>query len=1104
MAMALSNRERIDRGFQELAGGLRPFVDRIMSAHVPGGQKWWQWYAAQEKAAGRNAGKVNPDDPAVLLNAIVSNQKPFMERLSMVERNYAAELKDFRNKHAHHEEISGDDVTRALDTMERLLTAVGSVAEATSIRQLREDHQRGAYESRARKKAARTDVVAVAGSGLKSWRDIVAPHDDVAGGQFNAAEFAADLHAVATGEGETEYGDAVAFFERTYLTTGLRELLTKACDRIGGDSNASPVVNLQTNFGGGKTHSMLALYHAFSGTPLDRYPQEVQDLLGPHADTLARAVPRVALVGHRNIQVSGTTKPDGTVVRTIWGELAWQLGGREAFEIVRADDELSTAPTTSLTKLIRAYAPCLILVDEWVAYARQLVSDSKTPAGTFETQFTFAQSLAQTTADTRGALLVVSIPASDNPEGSSPGVDEEVGGPDGRAALERLQNVIRRSADQWRPASSDESFEIVRRRLFKDPDARALEEIATIAKQYKQFYNSTAAKGHFPSSATDITYEDRIRRCYPIHPELFDRLYGDWSTLEHFQRTRGVLRLMSKVVHTLWLTADAAPLINVGSIPLEDDLIVSELTQYLEDAWKPIIEADIDGANATSRQIDAERTTFGQRSTARRLARATFFGSAPTLRTAHKGIDRPSIYLGIAVPGDTAGNFGSALDLLQQRSSYLEVDGARYWYDTARSVGRIVRDHAESLRDDPGSVHAELVQRIRTTESGSGPFAGIHICPEGSAEITDDDRVRLVVIHPAHGYAKGDSSPALKFAKDALDRRGSAQRSYRSMLVFLAPDANLIGDLEDATRQALAWRYLEERSEEENLTAQQTAQVRRQRERADEVVHARIRETYVWALAPSQTDGATPDVEWERIKADGEGALAERAGRKLANEGCFTAEYAARNVRDELDGPLQAVWKDGSLPVERLWDFFAKYLYLTRLRDRKVLEDAIIRGQGEGFWEDHAFALAKSFDSATGRFEGLVLPSDGDFGPLTDTTLVVSPAAALAQREQEPNKPIPTPSGGNVKPGPTDVTDPEATAAVSRFYGSIVLDSAMPAKSFNKVLEEVIRHLRADGTKVVLTLDIQATNDDGLTPEQQRIVSENAAALKFNQSGFGS
>ena len=169
----------------------------------------------------------------------------------------------------------------------------------------------------------------------------------------------------------------------------------------------------------------------------------------------------------------------------------------------------------------------------------------------------------------------------------------EVGGVAGREALHRLTNVVARQAEQWQPAKGDESFEIVRRRLFQplDPD-RVADRDAT-AEAFGELYRSQRAD--FPTECTEIAYVERIKTAYPIHPEVFDRLYEDWSTVDRFQRTRGVLRLMAAVISSLWESDDRSPLILPCSIPLMDNRVNGELAGKLPDYWNPVIDADVDG-----------------------------------------------------------------------------------------------------------------------------------------------------------------------------------------------------------------------------------------------------------------------------------------------------------------------------------------------------------------------------------------------------------------------------------------------------------------------------------------------------------------------------
>src|SRR5680860_1518391 len=942
--MAISNRDRVSRGFELLADGLAPFVDQVMAAAMPAGQDWVALLAARDGAKFGNERAYSKTDPQLLLKVLTEEWRIFKDRLSRPEQAMASELREARNRWAHNDGFNADDTYRALDSMERLLIAAGAAEQADGVRRLRVDHQRAQYESETRKAVKAAAVASVPGTGIKPWREIITPHPDVASGQYNAAEFAADLHVVARGEASDEFVDAVQFFRRTYVTEGLRDMLGRAARRLTGDANASPVVNLQTNFGGGKTHSMLALYHLCSGTPVSALPQEVQEAVAGVDLAGAGEIRRVTLVGNHLSPGQPSVKEDGTEVRTLWGELAWQLGGRAAYDIVAEADRTATTPGAALATLIQAHAPCLILIDEWIAYARHLYGRDDLAGGTFDVQFTFAQALTEVVKSVPGALLVVSIPASDvggdTDNDGSDGSGLEVGGRYGQEALRRLQNVVRRVADQWRPASARESFEIVRRRLFEEPDADARRDIAAVARQFVAFYADH--QGEFPRECGQIAYEERIKAAYPIHPALFDVLYEDWSTLERFQRTRGVLNLMSAVVHALWATGDSGPLIMAGSVPLDVPTVNSNLTQYLPDAWKAVVDADIDGEGSMPVRIDAERPTFGQRSLTRRIARTIFVGAAPTLHTAHKGVERQHVWLGVAVPGDTVGNFGSALEVLGQRATYLYVDGARYWYDTQASVTRTAQDHADRLREHPEEVWAELVRRLAAERNARGDFAAVQVCPEDTGAVPDTEEAKLVVLHPQHVHAKGnEDSAARRFSQQCLDTRGSAQRANRNTLVFLAADDRRMGELGEAVRDFLAWDHICGQVEELNLTAQQKTQAEHRRDQADDTVRLRIAGAYIWVLLPDQPDPARP-AEWQALKAEGsQERLADRVSVKLRQGGLLATTYGARNVRMDFDGALASAWEPGHVTVGELWSYYRRYPYLTRLRDRSVLERAV-------------------------------------------------------------------------------------------------------------------------------------------------------------------
>jgi len=1120
--MAVSNRDRVGQMFDALAPALNEFIATVLGAQLPAGHDWTQLVALKDSKNGITGKKYSALDPQVQLRMLTENIParlkpgwyPFDGQLSQVQKSYASELRDTRNSWAHGDAFSDDDAYRALDTAERLLKSIGAAAAADQVTKIRLNLRRVTAE-RDDKRTLKTAAANPESAGLLPWREVLQPHDDVATGTFQASEFAADLYKVATGDQEQgkDYADPVEFFRRTYLTEGLRDLIDRAVRRVSGDDNASPVINLQTNFGGGKTHSMLALWHLAAGRPLGDFPQEMQELLlASGNDKFPASVGRVAIVGN-HFAPTGESH-GGRTVNTLWGELAWQLGGEEAYALVAEADQAGTNPGGALHELLARYAPAIILIDEWVAYARQLPDEEpardekrRIVGGTFDTQFTFAQSLTEAAKATSGIMLAISIPASEtgkDPNEVVAGNAEEVGGTRGLEALKRLQNVVRRVADQWRPASSDEAYHIVRQRLFVSPDAKALASINATARAFVDFYRKQA--DDFPREALDNDYEERIRRTYPIHPELFDRLYEDWSSLERFQRTRGVLRLMNTVIHALWVGEDAAPLIMSGSIPLATAAVNSELTQYLQDSWKAVIDADVDGANSEPTKIDASKPLFGQRSLTKRLARTVFFGAAPTIGSAHKGLETQRVFLGTAIPGDVPGNFHAALTQLADRATYFYSGSGKSWYDLQANISRRAKDQAERLHKE--DVWAEISRRLDGQANTRGDFARVHVCPEDTDDIPDVDEARLVILHPKLTHkGKSVDSTALEFAKKATENRGTANRVNRNTVVYLAADQDRMAELDTAVRDFLGWSYVLDKKTELDLTGNQINQAEDKRKQADDTVSARLVGTYMWALVPTApTPGEPFTITVTKVEGQAP-SLAERVSKRLGNDGALSVQQAGATIRLALDR-VPKLWESGHVSVGDLWKVYAAYPYMPRLRDQSVLNKGLT--DQPLLWEQDGFALAQAYDEAASRYQGLVLPTEGGSVAVTDTWLVVQPAAAVAQRAQELAEAGQETGGENRPPhekaGFTEVEPGvyvPATPKTTRFFGSKELNAERYALDFKKVAEEVLAHLAAaPGAKLTVRIEIEATSDQGFDEAKVRTVSENAKTLKFQQSGF--
>jgi predicted AAA+ superfamily ATPase len=1111
--MAISNAERVGKALDLLNQGLYPFMKRELKAYY--GDTWFEQASAnlREYQMPRKGGGNEHWDTQALLSVMWDQWNVvFRNVLGKAERSLVSELGDVRNKWAHQEPFSTDDTYRALDSVQRLLTAVSAADQASEVERQKQELLRIRFEEQARKEVRKAAVAPIEGQpagGLRSWREVVTPHPDVASGRYQQAEFAADLGQVVRREGADEYRNPREFFQRTYLTEGLRHLLTNALLRL--EANAGdPVVELQTNFGGGKTHSMLALYHLVSGVPVSDL-SGIEPVLQKAGVSRPPRAQRAVLVGTALSPGQAHTKPDGTVVRTLWGDLAWQLLDKDGYDLVAEADRQGVSPGSDvLRQIFAAASPCLILIDEWVAYMRQLYGVSGLPAGSFDANLSFAQALTEAAKAAPKTLLVASIPAS----------DIEIGGEGGQEAVVRLRNTFGRLESMWRPASAEEGFEIVRRRLFQPiNEQRDFTARDAVARAFTDLYRSQPQE--FPSDCREGDYERRLKAAYPIHPEMFDRLYTDWSQLDRFQRTRGVLRLMAAVIHVLWERQDASLLILPASVPIDDSLVQYELTRYLEDPWTPIIERDVDGPYSLPLRLDREHPNLGRFSAARRVARTIYMGSAPTLHTANRGIEEQRIKLGCVQPGESVATFGDALRRLTEQANHLYVQDKRYWYSTQPSVTRLAQDRAAQL--DRDVVLALIEQRLRAEQATRGSFARIHVCPASSGEVTDERDARLVILRPAYVHtAKDVTSSARAEAAAIIEQRGVSPRYYANTLVFLAADRTRLEELDQAARQYLAWKSIEDEQEILNLDAFQRNQARSRREHAEGAIKARIPETYSWLLVPEPSEDGSANVKVSlreiRLQPVQE-SLAVRASRKLENDGLLLTKYAGTTLRLELDKvPL---WRGDLVSVKQLADDFAQYLYLPRLRDTDVLLAAVRDGIAALTWQRDTFAYADSYDAARHLYLGL--KTGQQITPSLEGVLVKPEVAAaqiaadMASSTQLPTSSstygsVDTSSVGQrqyVADGGTAISEPTRAPAIptrpqpQRFYGSVTLDTTRAVRDATAVIEEVAQHLSGLlGTRVEITMEIHAELPEGAPEHTVRTVTENCRTLKFTNYGF--
>jgi len=1095
--MAKSTRQYVFEGMELLPEALRPFVEKQLETAFGAG--WPAEVVQKVQGIHRGQGTMSWDQQSLLKTMDVLWRDAFSRTLGRQERTYVNELIEVRNRLSHNETFTYDDAERALDTMRRMLEAVSASETATEISKMRDTILRTKFSELARneerKKGQKQDFQVDVVAGLLPWREVIEPHQDVATGEFQQAEFAADLGKVHNGSAPSEYANPKEFFSRTYLTEGLSTLLIGAAKRLS-SAGGDPVVELQTNFGGGKTHSMLALYH-MAGAVDAKDLSGLDQLLENSGVKVPAKIKRAVLVGTSR-GPHDVQKIDGLEICTTWGELAWQLGGATGFAMVADCDARGVAPGSNLLEaLFRAYSPCLILIDEWVAYLRQIYKVEGLPSGSFDANLSFVQSLTEAVKASPGALLVASLPAS----------QIEVGGEGGQEALARLKQTFSRVESSWRPASQEESYEIVRRRLFKEIPGDRFHHRDNTLKQFAKLYRENS--NEFPLGCADEDYRRKLEKGYLIHPELFDQLYVSWGSVEKFQRTRGVLRLMAQVIHELWMSGDPSVAIMPGSIAISSPRVEPELLHYLDTSWQSIIAGDVDGPMSTPYKIDQSAPNLNRYSATRRIARAIFMGSAPTYKESNKGLDDKQINLGVVQPGERPAIFSDALRRLTNQAKFMHSDLGRYWYSMSASLNRIAADRAGQFEE--ALVLITIDQELSKYINGLGDrghFDAVQIAPSSSAEVPDEaGGVRIVVLGVAHPHTGRDGSEALTEAKQILLQRGTTPRVYRNVLVFLAAEGRQIEALKEAVRSALAWQEIVKETQRLNLTQSDEALAKSKVIDAVETMKTRLREAWCFVIYPTQ-DTAQSDLAWATGKVAAQDGVLGRVSKKLVSEEGLLPELGPAR----LDRDLQKYIWNGKpyLLLKDIWEYLNRYTYLPRLKNQAVLIKAVqaaIGGMIPG-----PFAYAESWDEQTQTYQGLMVEQSASSPVVIDSrSVIVKPAAAAsamaARTQPEPREDLndsvggaPTVTGGTTSfsSGTTLQANPALDIQPTRFYGSVMISSERPARDIHQIVEAIVEQLTTlPGSDVRLRLEIDAQVPSGLDRAKVRTLLENSTTLGF-------
>ena len=958
-------------------------------------------------------------------------------------------------------------------------------------------------------------------SNLKPWREVIRPNQDVAQGSYQQAEFAADLQQVYDGRADTtQYGNPIDFYDHTYITPGIRTLLVNTLKRLAG-KGGDPVIQTKTGFGGGKTHSLIALYHlvrnagallnarADSGSRVGEEISVIMEEAGydEHPDGLGE----VAVLDGAYLAVTDPTMTEekGDPLNTLWGVMAYHLDGQRGYDIIGEAARQGTAPGgRQLDALFDHVGPCVILIDELVAYVR-----NAGPAQ--DSIYTFIQALTQSVRRSGNVSLVVTLPQSRVEAGGDVGVETldrldnllSRGDSDGEDSEvpDRLDSLMGRIEAVWEPLAVNEAFEVVRRRLFDEISDTAARD--QTCEAFVRMYSHDRAE--YPQGVTERNYLERMKACYPIHPEIFDRLYSDWSSIPGFQRTRGVLRMMADCVSRLYLSGDSSPLIMPGSLPLSDERLANEFNRLLPGEWGPVL-SEVGSDNSRTDNIDRASQRFSEvGGAARRIARAVFLGSAHSGAT--RGIDSRQVHLGVVQPGHGYARYNEALGRMTGDLYYLYHADDRYYFHAEENLNKVAGDRANALSQR--AVDDHIVSKLEEARNRRGDvvlYAG------NTADVADTDSVRLVALPPNLSLPtrSSDDDSATPEALKILEQRGDSPRFRRNTLLFLTAKRDEIRSLREEARKYLAWdSIINGETKISNLTGDRLGQARAEVSNANRnVINALVR-AYRWTLAPFQRDPQQAKYDFSQAQTDAPatGEIFRSAFEKFVEDEALVDSISPASLASMLQ---QYIWNrdDASerISVDDLWNLLTNNVYLHRLRNRDVLDRCIRQGVEQG-----AFGYADGYGGET--YNGLryaeTMSDSGSVVGERRPGFLVRPDAAARQKETEKTE---TPEKTEDNNGytvdreretptdrliPDDTTPPEPVVRrTRRIVARRTTGPNISLDDINVLREEIIRNLSSDGGEITVEITVSASKLDGFSEGIIRSVRENSAqlGLEFN------
>lgn len=888
---------------------------------------------------------------------------------------------------------------------------------------------------------------------LRPWTDVVEPHPDVRSGDLAMGTYAANLAKVAIESAGAEvYRDAEAFFSATYFTEEIGKLLFDVWGRLAGEPG-DRVLQLRTPFGGGKTHTLLALYHLATSPAAATGVPELKGLAEP-------GPVRTAVLSGEYLDPQRGREVEGRRIRTLWGELAYQLGGWEAFDELLVDGEESTPPGGEMLGRLLADRPALILLDEAIMYVAKGRAVARGDSDMAKLSLLFLQSLTEAVNQSPRGALVYSLQSS---------VGEAVGE---EQLLRDMEKIAARVDARREPVSGDEVLRVVQRRLFGSLGEDDVHR--TVARAYAESFEAEL----LATAETDAdrretgerarALEQRMLLAYPFHPQLIDIMQHRWASVATYQRTRGALQFLATVVHSLWAGDVAGALIGPGDVDLTDEKTRSTFLEQVdsEREYRAVVAADFLDADPGVARVD-ER--FGRESPAlaglqigTRVATAIMLMSFGARQGEEMGALESEV-LDATVTPDLDGNLVRAAlkELRGEALLYLHHAGRRYRFEPRPNLNKLILSEQEKLSSE--EIRSQVERELKHNLAAGGAVGHAVIWPQSPDQVEDRvPKFRIVYLPPEWNEARQ--------APDEFVMAG--QRQFKNGLALVTPKDAAFDAARAAARPVLAVGRLIDDKARHGFTAEQIEELSERRQQATNELAAAAAEAYERVLVPQGlSDGR---VEFQSIAL----ATVLGVGRSAHTR---VQEALANHVFDKLTparlSALCRLAEVDSVRCDALRDRFFSFFEMPKLWGPEPLTGAIANGVEKGLFAycgsvEGEGSEVKAVDPSQIRL-GVHLPVDEiDLGP---TAALLSPEVArrlLSSEDVEAPPSAGEPAGTPPEPPPPS---PASDGGRRRMHLT-VRATKDDLFTINRALSQ-LRDMLGEGGEMAIELSVQAASD---------------------------